>query len=56
MSDFLDPDISRYCFIDTETLSSVDLKASGIYPYSASPDFRVMIVTYAIGDGPVIQQ
>ena len=53
MSDFLDPDISRYCFIDTETLSSVDLKASGIYPYSASPDFRVMIVTYAIGDGPV---
>jgi DNA polymerase len=53
MVTYLDPSIDNYCFIDTETLSSVDLKASGIYPYSASPDFRVMIVTYAIGDGPV---
>lgn len=53
MSEYLNPDINCYCFIDTETLSSVDLKASGIYPYSADPDFRVMIVTYAIGDGPV---
>ena len=42
-----------YCFIDTETLSGVDLKATGAYPYSADDAFRVMIVTYAIGDGPV---
>lgn len=49
----LPPEIDRYCFIDTETLSAVDLKATGIYPYSADPSFRVMIVTYAIGDGPV---
>ena len=41
------------CFIDTETLSGADLKATGIYPYSADPAFRVMIVTYAIGDRPV---
>ena len=46
-------DINNYCFIDTETLSGADLKATGIYPYSADPSFRVMIVTYAIGDGPV---
>jgi len=53
MSDFLPDDINRYCFIDTETLSGADLKATGIYPYSEDPDYRVMIVTYAIGDGPV---
>lgn len=46
-------DIDNLCFIDTETLSRADLKATGIYPYSADPSFRVMIVTYAIGDGPV---
>lgn len=43
----------QYCFIDTETLSGADLKATGVYPYSADDAFRVMIVTYAIGDGPV---
>ena len=53
MSDFLAADIDRYCFIDTETLSGADLKATGIYPYSEDPAFRVVIVTYAIGDGPV---
>lgn len=46
-------DIDKLCFIDTETLSGADLKATGIYPYSSDPAFRVMIVTYAIGDGPV---
>lgn len=53
MSDFLDPDIDNYCCIDTETLSGADLKATGVYPYSADDDFRVMIVTYAMGEGPV---
>ena len=51
--DYLPPDIERYCFIDTETLSSVDLKEAGLYPYSEADDFRVMIATYAIGEGPV---
>ena len=53
MADYLSPDIGNYCFIDTETLSGADLKATGVYPYSADPAFRVMMVTYAIGDGPV---
>ena len=53
MSDYISDDINRYCFIDTETLSGADLKATGIYPYSADPAFRVMMATYAIGDGPV---
>lgn len=53
MSDHLPAEIDRYCFIDTETLSGVDLKETGVYPYVEDPNFRVMIVTYAIGDGPV---
>lgn len=53
MSEYMPDDINRYCFIDTETLSAADLKATGIYPYSGDPSFRVMMVTYAIGDGPV---
>ena len=53
MSDYLSEDINDICFIDTETLSGADLKASGMYVYSEDPAYRVMIVTYAIGDGPV---
>lgn len=49
----LSPDPGCYCFIDTETLSGADLAATGLYPYAEDPAFRVMIVTYAIGDGPV---
>lgn len=41
-------------FIDIETYSSVDLKTSGAYKYIASPDFEILIVGYAINDGPVI--
>lgn len=53
MTGYLPTDIDRYCFIDTETLSGADLKATGLYPYVEDAAFRVMIVTYAIGDGPV---
>ena len=41
-------------FIDIETYSSVDLKTCGAYKYIASPDFEILIVGYAINDGPVI--
>ena len=40
-----------YCFIDTETRSSSDIKETGGYPYTNN--CRVTIVTYAIGDGEV---
>lgn len=51
--DFMPTDPNAYCFIDTETLSMADLKATGVYGYADDASFRVMIVTYAIGDGPV---
>ena len=40
-------------FIDVETYSSVDIKESGAYKYIESPDFEILIVGYAINDGPV---
>ena len=41
-------------FIDIETYSSVDIKTSGAYKYIASPDFEILMISYAINDGPVV--
>lgn len=41
-------------FIDIETYSSVDIKTSGAYKYIASPDFEILLISYAINDGPVV--
>ena len=40
-------------FIDIETYSSVDIHDCGAYKYIESPDFEVLIIGYAIDDGPV---
>lgn len=40
-------------FIDIETYSSCDITASGAYKYIASADFEILIVGYAMDDGPV---
>ena len=36
-------------FIDFETYSSVNLRDCGAYPYMASPDFSLLIMTYRYG-------
>lgn len=41
-------------YIDIETYSSVDLKECGSYKYVESADFEILIIGYAINDGPVI--
>ena len=40
-------------FIDIETFSSVDIKDCGAYKYIESPDFEILMIGYAINDGPV---
>jgi DNA polymerase len=40
-------------FIDVETYSSIDLTKSGAHKYVASPDFRILLLSYAYGDSPV---
>lgn len=39
--------------IDIETYSSVNLSKSGVYPYSASDDFELLLFGYAVDFGPV---
>ena len=40
-------------YIDVETYSSIDFTKSGAYKYIESPDFEILIVGYALNDGPV---
>lgn len=44
----------RKLFIDIETYSSIDISESGSYKYIESPDFEILLIGYAINDGPVI--
>lgn len=39
--------------IDIETYSSVDLPKAGVYKYSESDDFEVLLFAYAMDGGPV---
>lgn len=43
----------RTLSIDIETYSSIDLTRSGVYKYTESPDFRILLFGYAIDDGGV---
>ena len=39
--------------IDLETYSSVDLKKCGVYAYTASPDFEILLFAYSLNNEPV---
>ncbi len=39
--------------MDLETYSSVDLRTSTVYRYVESPDFQVLLLSYAVDDEPV---
>lgn len=39
--------------IDIETFSSVDLTSCGVYAYTESSDFEILLFGYAFGDDPV---
>lgn len=40
-------------FLDIETYSSEDIKSAGLYKYSESDDFEVLLIQYAFDDEPV---
>lgn len=40
-------------YIDIETYSSIDISESGSYKYIDSNDFEILLIGYAIEDGPV---
>lgn len=39
--------------IDLETYSDIDLKACGVYKYVESPEFKILLVSYAFDNEPV---
>ena len=39
--------------IDIETFSSVNLAKSGVYRYSESEDFEILLFGYSVDGGPV---
>lgn len=43
----------RSLSIDIETYSSVDLTRSGVYAYTASPDFEILLLAYGKDEEPV---
>ena len=43
----------RTLWLDTETYSSVDLKASGLFKYMEAPDFEILLLPFAWDDEPV---
>lgn len=45
--------MSHVLFVDTETYSSVDIKAAGLYKYMEPPDFEILLLPYAWDDDPV---
>ena len=40
-------------FLDTETRASLDLRKVGAHRYVQCPDFTILMLQYAVGDGPV---
>ncbi|HFU3862586.1 TPA: DNA polymerase [Streptococcus suis] len=43
----------KHLSIDLETYSSVDIGKCGVYKYSESPDFEIMLFAYSVDGGPV---
>ena len=43
----------RRLFIDLETYSGVDISKAGAFKYVESPDFEILLLAYALDDGPV---
>lgn len=39
--------------VDIETYSDVDLRKYGVYRYSGSPNFKILLLAYAIDDDPI---
>ena len=48
------PTTLRKLHVDIETYSSEPLPKCGVYRYSQSPDFQILIVTYGFNDEPLV--
>ena len=39
--------------VDIETYSDIDIKKAGLYRYAQSPAFDILLIAFAVDDGPV---
>lgn len=46
--------INHHMSVDIETYSDIDIKKAGLYKYAQSPAFDVLLIAYAVDDGPVL--
>ena len=44
----------RHLHLDLETYSSAPLPKCGVYRYCDSPDFEILLLSYAFDDEPVV--
>ncbi len=44
---------THHTSIDIETFSDVDIKKAGLYKYAQSPAFDILLIAWAVDDGPV---
>lgn len=44
---------NKLLYIDVETYSSRDLAKGGVYNYAASADFKILLLSYALGGGEI---
>ena len=45
--------IWRHVSVDIETFSDVDIKKAGLYKYAQSPAFEVLLIAWAVEEGPI---
>ena len=45
--------MSIHASVDIETFSDVDIKKAGLYKYAQSPAFEVLLIAWAVNDGPI---
>ena len=43
----------RHVSVDIETYSDIDIKKAGLYKYAQSPAFDILLIAYAVDQGPV---
>jgi len=43
----------KHCYVDLETYSNIDITRAGLYKYTQSPAFEILLIAWAIDDGPV---
>lgn len=49
-----EPNVSSTLWIDIETRSRVALKKTGVYRYVRCPDFKILMASWILDDGPTI--